>query len=114
MLAEDSDAIMNALFEIVRVLNSNRELMEFILPTIDAILIEEPKVLREIVSEIIETKNTGILTQLKCILSIENHEPASYEAATRIVCIIMGELPRRENFLAEQKNFILELFNQRK
>lgn len=53
MLVEESDAIMNALFEIVKVLNSNRELMEFVLPTIDAILIEEPKVLREIVSEIV-------------------------------------------------------------
>ena len=86
---------MGALFQIVKVLNSNRELMEFILPTIEAILIEEPKVLREIVSEVMETKNTGILTQLKSILAVEGHENASYDAAARIVCILLGELPRR-------------------
>ena len=46
MLHDEGDAYMDAFFDIVKVLNSNRELMEFVLPTIDAILIEEPKILR--------------------------------------------------------------------
>ena len=37
---------MEAFFDIVKVLNSNRELMEYVLPTIDAILVEEPRILR--------------------------------------------------------------------
>lgn len=88
--------------------------MEYLLPTIDAILMEEPKVLRELISGIMESSNTGILTQLKSILAVEAHEPAAYDAAARIVCIILGELPRRGNYLIEQKNFILELLNLRK
>lgn len=37
---------MDALFDVVKCLNSDRELMEFVLPTIDAILLEERNVLR--------------------------------------------------------------------
>ena len=44
---------MDALFDVVRNLNSNRELMEFVLPTIDSILTYEPSVLRELVSGIV-------------------------------------------------------------
>lgn len=44
---------MDALFDVVKNLNSNRELMEFVLPTIDAIYTYEPNVLRELVSGII-------------------------------------------------------------
>ena len=68
--------------------------MEFVLPTIDAILTYEPNVLREIVSNILETKNIGILSSPKSILAIDNHQPATYESAVRIVCIVLGELPR--------------------
>lgn len=44
---------MDAIFDVVRNLNSNRELMEFVMPTIDAILTFQPAVLRELVSTII-------------------------------------------------------------
>lgn len=47
--------------------------MEYLLPTIDSILMEEPKVLRELISGMLETSNTGILTQLKSILAVEGH-----------------------------------------
>ncbi len=42
---------MDALFDVVKCLNSDRELMEFVLPTIDAILTEERRVLREVVDK---------------------------------------------------------------
>lgn len=104
---------MDALFDVVRNLNSNRELMEFVLPTIDAILTYEPTVLREIVGGIIEMKNTSALTSIKSILAVDSHQPATYESASRIVCIVLGELPR-EIFVNEQKNFVLELLGMRK
>lgn len=63
--------------------------MEFVLPTMDAILIEEPKVLRELVDHIKQTKSTSMLSAPKSILAVD-HQPATYEAATRIVCIILG------------------------
>jgi len=44
---------MDAIFDVVKNLNSNRELMEFVLPTIDSVLTYEPTVLRETVSRII-------------------------------------------------------------
>ena len=81
---------MDAVFDVVRNLNSNRELMEFGMPTIDAILTYEPAVLRELVSNIVETKNTSILSTPKSILAIDGHQPATYEAAARVVCIVLG------------------------
>jgi hypothetical protein len=81
---------MDAVFDVVRNLNSNRELMEFVMPTIDAILTYEPAVLRELVSNILETKNTSILSTPKSILAIDGHQPATYEAAARVVCIVLG------------------------
>jgi hypothetical protein len=39
MLKEDSEAVMDALFDILKCLNSDRDLMELILPTIDSIFI---------------------------------------------------------------------------
>ena len=85
---------MDAIFDVVRNLNSNRELMEFVLPTLDAVLTYEPAVLREVVAGIVEAKSTSILATPKSILAIENHQPATYEAAARVVCIVLGELPR--------------------
>lgn len=64
---------MDAFFDIVKVLNSNRPLMEFVLPTMDAILMEEPIVLRELVQTIQESKNTSILAAPKSILAVEGH-----------------------------------------
>ena len=43
---------MDALFDVVKCLNSDRELMEFVLPTIDSILMEERNVLREVVKKV--------------------------------------------------------------
>jgi hypothetical protein len=37
---------------------------------------------------------------------VDGHQAASYEASTRIVSMILGELPR-EQFFADQKNFML-------
>ena len=63
---------MDALFVVVKCLNSDRELMEFVLPTIDAILLEERQVLREIVTKSRNDKG-NLLTPLKSILSLEGH-----------------------------------------
>jgi thymidine kinase len=46
LLVDESDLYMDALLDVVKNLNSNRELMEFVLPTIDAIYTYEPGVLR--------------------------------------------------------------------
>lgn len=46
LLQDESDIYIDALFDVVKHLNNNRELMEFVLPTIDAILTYEPNVLR--------------------------------------------------------------------
>lgn len=112
-LEDEGDAVMEALFDVVKVLNSDRELMEFVLPTIDAILIENPRILRELANGIKESKNTSLLSAPKSILAVESHQPASYEAATRIVCILLGELPR-ETFFNEQKSFLLECLGMRR
>ena len=78
LLVEESDVYLEAFFDIVKVLNSNRELMEYVLPTIDAILFEEPRILRELVGIIKDSKNTNLLSAPKSILAVESHQPATY------------------------------------
>lgn len=80
---------MDALFDVVRCLNSDRELMEFILPTVDAILMEERRVLREVVDRTKKEKG-ALLAPFKVILSLEGHADATYESAARIVSLILG------------------------
>jgi len=36
----------------------------------------------------------GIISQLKSILAVDGHQPAAYEAAARVISLILGELPR--------------------
>lgn len=78
LLVDESDLYIDALFDVVKNLNSNRELMEFVLPTIDAILTYEPAVLRELISSIVEAKSIAILSSPKFILAIDGHQPATY------------------------------------
>ena len=52
--------------------------MEYVLPTIDAILFEEPRILRELVGIIKDSKNTNLLSAPKSILAVESHQPATY------------------------------------
>lgn len=67
--------------------------MEFILPTIDAILSEERKVLREVVEKTKKDKGAS-LAPFKVILSIDGHADATYESAARILALILGELDK--------------------
>lgn len=67
--------------------------MEFVLPTIDAILTEERRVLREVVEKTKKEKGATI-APFKLILSLEGHADATYESASRIIAIILGELDK--------------------
>ena len=113
LLADEAESYIEALFDIVKALSGNRELMEFVLPTLDAILSEEARVLRELVANIKEGKAPNITGQLRAILAVDNHEPAAYEAAARVLALILGELPKETHF-NEQKNFVLELMQLRR
>ena len=86
--------------------------MEFVLPTVDAILIEERRVLREVVDKVKREKG-GIITPLKAILSIEGHADATYESCARIISLILGELDK-DMFFNDQKAFMLELLQSKK
>lgn len=96
---------MDALFDVVRCLNSDRELMEFVLPTIDAILMEERRVLREVIERTRKEKGVTI-APFKIILSLEGHADATYESAARIISLVLGELDK-ELFFNEQRAFML-------
>lgn len=86
--------------------------MEFVLPTLDAILTEERVVLREVVESIKKSKNSNVLTSLKGIFAVPSHPDVTYEAVARIISTIYGELPK-EGFFTEQKAFLLNLINMR-
>jgi hypothetical protein len=89
-LPEGEDDTMNMLFNVVKALNSNRELMEFVLPTIDAILTYEPAILNKQANKIIAAKDTSLFSPAKSILAVAGHQPATYEASARIVAILLG------------------------
>jgi len=99
---------MEALFDIVMNLNRDRDLMEYVLPTIDAILTEERTVLREIVEDIKKGKYPSLFSKLKGFSPLEDHREVTVLAAARIASIILGELPR-EQYFNEQKIFLLDL-----
>ena len=78
MLEDDSEAIIEALFDIVKSLNSDRDLMEFVVPTLDAILTEERVVVREVVESIRKSKGSNFLTSLKSIFAVPGHPDVTY------------------------------------
>jgi hypothetical protein len=56
-MLRDDDLYLESLFDIVINVHSDKDLMEFVLPTIDAILVEEPEVRRRVVDEVFKGKN---------------------------------------------------------
>jgi len=69
---------MEALMDIVNNLNNDRDLMEFVVPTTDAILTEEPLVLREVVQNVISARGKDTFMQsLKSFMYVLDHRPAT-------------------------------------
>jgi|JI61114C2RNA_FD_contig_91_532535_length_1750_multi_3_in_0_out_0_2 hypothetical protein len=78
LLREDSEVYMEALMDIVNNLNNDRDLMEFVVPTTDAILTEEPLVLREVVQNVISARGKDTFMQsLKSFMYVLDHRPAT-------------------------------------
>jgi len=64
--------------DIVNNLNNDRDLMEFVVPTTDAILTEEPQVLREVVQNVMNAKGKDTFMQsLKSFMYVLDHRPAT-------------------------------------
>jgi len=93
---------IEALFDIATCLSYDRDLMEFALPTIDAILCEERIVLKDIQEQIVKGSNKvieGFLRELDRLWSTklnssENARPVVAECAIKILSVTYGELPK--------------------
>ena len=99
--------------DIIMNLNRDRDLMEYVLATLDAILTEERTVLRELVDGLRKGKYGGFISKLKSFTSLEDHREVTVIAACRVASIVLGELPV-EQFGNEQKMFLLDLLQIKK
>lgn len=97
--------------DIVNNLNSDRDLMEFVVPTVDAILTEESQVLREVVQNVINARGKDTFMQsLKSFIYVIDHRPATCEAAIHLLSLLYGEI----NAYDERKSFLLDLIHLNK
>ena len=108
LLLEDTEAVMDALVDIVMNVNRDRDFMEYILPLLDAVLTEERRALRTVIESIRGGRYQGLITKLKGFWALEDHKDVTVLAAARVASAILGELPK-EQFHQEQTNLMLEL-----
>lgn len=91
---------LEALFDVATRLSSDRDLMEYVLPTIDAILCEERFVLKDIKEQIIKGGNRTIEEFMRLLARIwtnkseEALRPVAVEASLKILSVTYGELPK--------------------
>jgi len=70
LLEDDPEAYVDAFVDIVSNLNRDRDLMEYVLATLDAILTEERSILRELVEGLKKGKHNGFISKLKSFISL--------------------------------------------
>lgn len=64
--------------------------MEYVLPTIDAIITEERAVLRELINGFKKGKYPTFISKLKGFSPLDDHRDVTVLAAARIASIILG------------------------
>ncbi len=70
LLQDDPEAYVETFVDIVLNLNRDRDLMEYVLATLDAVLTEERAFLREAVDGLRKGKYNGFIAKLKSFLSV--------------------------------------------
>lgn len=113
MLEDDPEAYVDAFVDIVINLNRDRDLMEYVLPALDAILTEERPVLRELIDGIKKGKYPNLISKLKGFSPLDDQREVTVLAASRVASIILGELPI-EQYFNEQRLFLLDLLQNKK
>lgn len=64
--------------DIIKNLNGDRDLMEFVLPTFDAIITEERRILREVVDVVARSRGQdAFLKNLKTFIYVPEHRSAT-------------------------------------
>jgi hypothetical protein len=113
LLSDDPEAYVDAFVDIILNLNRDKDLMEYVLPTLDAVLTEERGVLRELVDGIKKGKYPNLLTKLKGFSPLDDSREVTVLAASRVASIILGELPI-EQYFNDQRLFLLDLLQVKK
>ena len=70
LLEDDPEAYVDAFVDIVSNLNRDRDLMEYVLATLDAILTEERSILRELLEGLKKGRYAGFISKLKSFISL--------------------------------------------
>jgi hypothetical protein len=69
---------IEAIMDVINNINNDRDLMEFAVPTIDAILTEEPQILREVVQNVVSSQGKDKFMQsLKSFMYVLDHRAAT-------------------------------------
>lgn len=90
LLQDDPEAYVDAFVDIVLNLNRDRDLMEYVLPTLDAILTEERGILRELINGLKKGKYPNLISKLKSFSPFDDHREVTILAASRVASIILG------------------------
>jgi hypothetical protein len=90
LLQDDPEAYVETFVDIVLNLNRDRDLMEYVLATLDAIMTEERSFLRETVDGLRKGKYSGFIAKLKSFLSVDDHREVTIVAAARVTSILLG------------------------
>ena len=113
LLEDDPEAYVDAFVDIIINLNRDRDLMEYGLPTLDAVLTEERGVLRELIDGLKKGKYPNLISKLKGFSPLDDHREVTVLAASRVAAIILGELPI-EQYFNDQRLFLLDLLQIKK
>ncbi|KAL4470236.1 hypothetical protein ABPG74_011847 [Tetrahymena malaccensis] len=111
-LIKNSAAIyFSIFFEILTEAYEDQKIMRYLLPTIDGIIMDNRRVLQNIVQSISDQDpSKNWLTALNLIIQSDNNHITVIEAALRIKACIIGELDKKI-YLKEQQEFLLKLLN---
>lgn len=114
-MLEEDDLYLDSLFDIVINTHSDRDLMEFVLPTIDAILAEEPDIRRRVVAEVVRGKDKTVLGFWDTVKKLDSEASAKLvgnEAAAKILAIGYGEMLKQDQ-VTSKKEFLQSLVDRK-
>lgn len=78
------------MLDLIENVSLDKPLMAYVLPTLDAIISENQKQFKQFMRAI----NPQIVPKLKSFLFLEGYESSVYEAAAKIITMIIAEEPK--------------------
>lgn len=91
MLEEEPDRVLEGLVNVIETVAQDRELMRYMMATLDGLIREAPKYLG-VLTRLRAPSGKTTWQLLKSFMSL-SHEPATHEACFHLLCLIAGDSP---------------------